>query len=107
MKILNHTETQQLKIKSYYDQIKPKTILETDLTDKKFQEYQKLTSQTPITTPLIYEMFYTIYNTTTLKDMSIPAEAFAQEYRIYKSFELEEEEHKQKTKKAEEDIEEE
>lgn len=104
--ILNMTHYNQIKIKPYYETITGKQITDKDITTERFKIFKKNNKQTIIINTTVIEIFYTLYNKTTMKERSIPAEAFAQAYKTYKNFEITEEETKIRNKQAEEEIDE-
>lgn len=107
MQTLEKIHVMATVVKEFYDITRAKNLLEWDLESPQFLKFAKYNAMLPLYTLKIYEMYYLLIDNTTLRDQSIPSEAFAEANRKYKRFEIEEEEARQVEKKDKEELEDE
>lgn len=78
-----------LKIKAVYDLVYPKNIVNLNIEDKKFVEFQKILGTIPIIHLDLIEMYYDLVSITTLSDKTIKNSYIDRARRDYKKFEYE------------------
>lgn len=79
-------------LKIYYDGCSPKSIIKLDTTDNRFLMMQSLIGNMPLIPLFFNEIFYTLFDKTTLRNKTIPNTTLANERRIYRVFSFAEEE---------------
>lgn len=111
MKLFNRISKYTMLCEAYYAGLTKKLILEKDLTSERFTAYRHASLRLHQNDTLLYhtfgyytltehlyDIFYTLFNSTTLRDMPIPHDAFNQARKQFQQFTLEPEEKKQQEK---------
>ena len=79
-------------LKIFYDGCSPKSIIKLDMTDNRFLMMQSLIGNMPLIPLFLNEIFYTLFDKTTLRNKTISNTMLANERRIYRVFSFIEEE---------------